>query len=182
MDLEAIVFSGQGLGFFPRPMLDCKSAVRAHQPDGRYPRTRSCPTYAVGGFFGNQRHLSRHGIRRHAERRLCRLHSRLDNDSQKFAIESGTLLLACIKELGIAKNASALVFPSARRHEGQNYDPAQLPPRTSTATAWDQYRQDIKLQGLTIPASVDDGLDLEICTIPDPSHLATIAHSLDVVS
>jgi hypothetical protein len=67
--------------------------------------------------------------------------------------------------------------------KGQTYDPAQLPTASINGKCVaTQYLQDIKLQGLTVPPSVDDGLDLDICAIPDPSHLATIAHSLGVVS
>lgn len=65
---------------------------------------------------------------------------------------------------------------------GQSYDPDNLPsglidPRCIAT----QYRQNIHLNGLTIPKSVDSGgLDLNLCAVADPSNLASVQHSLTV--
>jgi hypothetical protein len=66
--------------------------------------------------------------------------------------------------------------------DGQSYDPDNLPSglidQRCIAT---QYRQNIKVNGLTIPKSVDSGgLDLNLCSVADPSNLASAQHSLAV--
>ena len=63
---------------------------------------------------------------------------------------------------------------------GNTYDPANLPPGAidpdCIAT---QYLQKIKLKGIPISAQVDsEGFDLNLCTVPDPSNLAVVQHSL----
>ena len=62
---------------------------------------------------------------------------------------------------------------------GETYDPTNLPAakidKNCIAT---QYRQEIKLKGLTIPPSVDKGIDLDLCQVPDPSNFAAVHHAL----
>jgi hypothetical protein len=66
--------------------------------------------------------------------------------------------------------------------DGQSYDPDNLPTgiidQRCIAT---QYRQNIKLKGLNIPKSVDSGgLDLNLCSVADPSNLPSAQHSLGI--
>ena len=63
---------------------------------------------------------------------------------------------------------------------GRTYDPDHLPSGLiDPGCVATQYRQNIKLKGLTIPKSVDSGgLDLDLCTVADPSNLASVQHAL----
>jgi hypothetical protein len=66
--------------------------------------------------------------------------------------------------------------------EGKTYDPANLPAASidpyCIAT---QYRQNVNLQGLQIPAAVDKGgIDLDLCAVADPSSLAAVSHVLEL--
>jgi Domain of unknown function (DUF1906) len=63
---------------------------------------------------------------------------------------------------------------------GQSYDPDNLPAGLiDPGCIATQYRQNIKLNGLTIPKRVDSGgLDLNLCAVADPSNLASVQHAL----
>jgi hypothetical protein len=63
---------------------------------------------------------------------------------------------------------------------GQSYDPDNLPTGLiDPGCVATQYRQNIKLNGLTIPKSVDSGgLDLNLCLVADPSNLPSVQHAL----
>jgi len=64
--------------------------------------------------------------------------------------------------------------------EGQAYDPDNLPSGIIDAGCIaTQYRQNISLNGLKIPKSVDSGgLDLDLCAAADPSNLASAHYAL----
>jgi hypothetical protein len=66
--------------------------------------------------------------------------------------------------------------------DGQTYDPDNLPSGLiDSGCIATQYRQNIKLNGLKIPKSVDSGgLDLNLCTVADPSNLASAQHALGI--
>jgi hypothetical protein len=65
--------------------------------------------------------------------------------------------------------------------DGETYDPNNLPTgAVDTYCIATQYRQQINLSGLTIPAGVSDGIDLNLCLVADPSNLASISHVLQV--
>jgi hypothetical protein len=73
-------------------------------------------------------------------------------------------------------------FHVPARTDGQTYDPDNLPRGLiDPGCIATQYRQNIKLNGLKIPKSVDSGgLDLNLCAVPDPSNLASAQHALNI--
>jgi hypothetical protein len=68
------------------------------------------------------------------------------------------------------------------RTGGQKYDPDNLPTGIiDPGCVATQYRQNIALNGLRIPKSVDSGgLDLNLCVVADPSNLASVQHALNL--
>ena len=82
----------------------------------------------------------------------------------------------------LAQTSFVWTFHIPSNTDGQTYDPDNLPTGLiDPGCIATQYRQNISLNGLTIPKSGDSGgLDLNLCSVPDPSSLAAAQHALGV--